>query len=292
MSKNIVVIGKSGQVAWELSQLKSENNFVFMGRNDIDLSSAEAISTRLSELKCDAIINASAYTAVDQAESDESSARYLNFQAVKNLVEYCKARQVHFTHISTDYVFGGENGKPYQVDEPYDPQSVYGSSKMLGEKVILDTYPHNSAIVRTSWVYSVHGNNFVKTMIRLMREKDSLSVICDQIGSPTSAASLARYCETLSQNELSGISHYSDRGVCSWYDFAIAVGKIAENYGLIDKQIPILPVTSEAFPTPAKRPHYSVLDKDYTVDSNYMSLSEHWSFCLEKVIKQLKEQAA
>lgn len=284
MAKNIIVIGKSGQVAWELAQLQTKHNLSFFGRNDIDITSPESIETTLGHLSIDAIINASAYTAVDKAEQEVEQAYAINATAVKNLVEFCKANSIHFTHISTDYVFGGDKGSPYLPDDEYDPKSVYGASKMEGEKHIRAIYPENSCIIRTSWVYSSHGNNFVKTMLRLMNERDELSVIDDQIGSPTYAGDLAKACVYASTNKVLGIHHWTDEGVCSWYDFAVCIKELASNYDLLGAKVNIKRTISSLFPTVAKRPNYSVLCKRC---SKIAIERSSWRHNLELVIKSL-----
>ncbi|MUH71382.1 dTDP-4-dehydrorhamnose reductase [Psychrosphaera haliotis] len=282
----IVVIGKSGQLAWELQQLDTQQKLVFFGRNDIDITSPESIKEVLSSLSVKSIINASAYTAVDKAESEPEQAYLINRDAVRNLAEYCQSKHIHLTHVSTDYVFGGDKGSPYLPDDEYNPQSVYGKSKMEGEIAIKEVLLDNSAIIRTSWVYSSHGNNFVKTMLRLMGERDQLSVVDDQIGSPTSAAGLAKFCLQLSSEDIPGVFHYTDKGICSWYDFAKLIQDFALESNKLSKRISITPIFSEQFPTPAKRPSYSVL-KDSKVDKLNRTEREHWSDNVKAIISNM-----
>ena len=222
--KKLVVIGKSGQLAWEIARLVPEA--MCLGREDIDITSSEDIAAKLDKINPDAVINASAYTAVDKAESDEENAYLLNQTAVANLAQYCKSNNVFFVHVSTDYVFNGEKGSPYTVDDAIEPQGMYGITKAAGEAEVTSILPAASAILRTSWVYSSHGNNFVKTMLRLMAEKPQLGVIDDQIGSPTWAKGLARACVEAASHRTAGVYHWSDEGVCSWYDFAIAIQQL------------------------------------------------------------------
>lgn len=269
----LVVIGKNGQLAWEIARMVPDA--VCLGRDGIDITSAESIATTLDALKPDAIINASAYTAVDKAESDEANAYLLNETAVANLATYCKANKAFFVHVSTDYVFNGEKGSPYTVDDPIEPQGMYGKTKAAGEAKVTDILPDGSAILRTSWVYSAHGNNFVKTMLRLMAEKPQLGVIDDQIGSPTWAKGLARACVEAASQRAAGIFHWSDEGVCSWYDFAIAIQQLGLEKGLLEQAVPVKPIPSSAYPTPTKRPYYSVLDKTLTRDT-FTSPLNHW----------------
>ena len=280
----LVVIGKSGQLAWEIARLAPEA--VCLGREDVDITSSEDIAAKLDKVKPDAVINASAYTAVDKAESDEKNAYLLNQTAVANLAQYCKSNNVFFVHVSTDYVFNGEKGSPYTVDDAIEPQGMYGKTKAAGEAEVTSVLPEASAILRTSWVYSSHGNNFVKTMLRLMAEKPQLGVIDDQIGSPTWAKGLARACVEAASHRTAGIYHWSDEGVCSWYDFAIAIQQLGLERGLLEQAVPVKPIPSSAYPTPAKRPHYSVLDKTITRET-FTSPLNHWREQLSAMMDEL-----
>ena len=282
--KKLVVIGKSGQLAWEIARLVPEA--MCLGRDDIDITSGEDIAAKLGLINPDAVINASAYTAVDKAESDEENAYLLNQTAVANLAKYCKSNNVFLVHVSTDYVFNGEKGSPYTVDDAIEPQGMYGKTKAAGEAEVTSVLPAASAILRTSWVYSSHGNNFVKTMLRLMAEKPQLGVIDDQIGSPTWAKGLARACVEAASHRTAGIYHWSDEGVCSWYDFAIAIQQLGLERGLLEQAVPVKPIPSSAYPTPAKRPHYSVLDKTLTRET-FTSPLNHWREQLSAMMDEL-----
>ena len=282
--KKLVVIGKSGQLAWEIARLVPEA--MCLGRDDIDITSGEDIAAKLGLINPDAVINASAYTAVDKAESDEENAYLLNQTAVANLAAYCKSHNVFFVHVSTDYVFNGEKGSPYTVDDAIEPQGMYGKTKAAGEAEVTSVLPAASAILRTSWVYSSHGNNFVKTMLRLMAEKPQLGVIDDQIGSPTWAKGLARACVEAASHRTAGVYHWSDEGVCSWYDFAIAIQQLGLEKGLLQQAVPVKPIPSSAYPTPAKRPHYSVLDKTLTRET-FTSPLNHWREQLSAMMDEL-----
>jgi dTDP-4-dehydrorhamnose reductase len=284
---NIVVIGKSGQLAQEIMRLAGDDKMHCLGRDDINILDAVSLTSVLNRYQPEGIINASAYTAVDKAESDQSNAYALNQTAVANLATYAKQHHCHLVHVSTDYVFGGDKGAPYQVDDSYHPQGVYGASKAAGEKALLDIYSQASCILRTSWVYSNHGNNFVKTMLRLMAEKPELGVIDDQIGSPTWARDLAKACIYAIKNQVSGVHHWTDNGVASWYDFAVAIQSLALEKGLLTHAIPIKPIPSSAYPTPAKRPHYSVLDKS-TLASKFCELvPQYWRKALSDMLDEL-----
>ncbi|WP_335338200.1 dTDP-4-dehydrorhamnose reductase [Lacimicrobium alkaliphilum] len=261
MNDKILVIGRNGQLAKELAGLADSAIVGFLGREQVNLSDYNAMADVLSRFSPAAIINASAYTAVDLAEQESQQAYQLNHHSVENLARFAKTNKCHLVHVSTDYVFAGDKGSPYKVDDPHNPQGVYGASKAAGEKAILEHWAKSSCIVRTSWVYSRHGNNFVKTMLRLMKEKPELNVIDDQVGTPTSVTGLAACCLQAARDKVCGVHHYTDAGVASWYDFAVAIQDLALQSGLLNQAIPVNPIPTTAYPTPAKRPHYSVLDK-------------------------------
>jgi dTDP-4-dehydrorhamnose reductase len=287
---NIVVIGKSGQLAFELSREleNSAHQVTFLGRDDIDITSSESIDATLASLSVDVLINASAYTAVDKAEEDTEACNAINTLAVKNLATFCKASGAFMVHVSTDYVFNGHKGSPYLTDDPIEPQGAYGKSKAAGEKALLEILPEASCLIRTAWVYSSHGNNFVKTMLRLMADKPQLTVIDDQIGTPTWAKGLAEACVSAAVNKISGVYHWTDEGVASWYDFALAIQELGVEKGLLDKSIPVLPIPSSQYPTPAKRPHYSVLDKQTAREAFAACEPTHWRKQLASMLDELK----
>jgi len=283
----IVVIGRSGQLAKELAALPNLSNAVFLGRTDIDITSLSSVNSVLGKYNPSFIINASAYTAVDLAESEPDKAFAVNYQAVENLAVFCKTNDSYLVHVSTDYVFRGNKGLPYAVSEKTDPQGVYGASKAKGEKVILDLIPFQSCIIRTSWVYSCYGNNFVKTMLKLMQEKSALGIVEDQIGSPTWAKGLAQACVHAVQHKVIGVHHWTDNGVASWYDFSVAIQMIAYEQGKITKIIPIEPLTTEQYPTISTRPAYSVLEKN-TLKKHFSSLKRyHWQHQLKTMLAML-----
>lgn len=284
----IVIIGKNGQLAQKCAELLGGEQAISLGRNEIDLSTNKAYST-LGQIKPRAIINASAYTAVDKAEHEREIALNLNYKAVDFLSKYCSEKDIHFVHVSTDYVFKGDKGSPYLPDDNYEPVNVYGETKMLGEKAILATNTDNSCILRTSWVYSEYGGNFVASMLKLMEEKDQLGIICDQIGSPTSVDTLARACILAAQDKLKGAHHVTDEGVASWYDFAKCIQKLAFEQGLISNKIPINPIGTSEYPTPAKRPYYSVLSKQ-SLKVGLPSLQlPYWQDALASVLLKIKQ---
>ncbi len=284
---SIVVIGKSGQLAYELSCLLGEEA-VYLGRDDIDITSENSVVETLGKIAPKVIINASAYTAVDKAEDDTEACNAINASAVQNLAHFCKVNSAFMVHVSTDYVFNGHKGSPYLPDDPIEPQGAYGKSKAEGEKALLEILPEASCLIRTAWVYSAHGNNFVKTMLRLMADKPQLTVIDDQIGTPTWAKGLAEACVSAAINKIVGVYHWTDEGVASWYDFALAIQELGIEKGLLDKSIPVLPIPSSQYPTPAKRPHYSVLDKQTAREAFASCKPTHWRKQLASMLDELK----
>lgn len=255
----ILVTGATGQVGSELKVLApsySQLDWVFADRTLLDLSKFNTISNVLDEMQPQIIINCAAYTAVDKAETETELADILNHQAVAVLAQWSHSNGCQLVHISTDYVFDGNSNSALSEEAPIGPINVYGQTKLAGEQACLRENP-NAIIIRTSWVYSSFGTNFVKTMSKLMQERDSLNVVNDQIGSPTYAADLAKAILTIIShpNWQAGIYHYSNEGEISWYEFAIAIQEIG------GFQCEITGIPSADYPTPARRPKYSLLDK-------------------------------
>jgi len=284
----VLITGSGGQVGRAL--LRSVPNAVSahgLSRSDLDLTDSNAITKAFEQYRPDLVINAAAYTAVDRAEQEEEQAFQVNALAVEALAKACAKHSARLLHISTDFVFDGASSTPYKPGSNPAPQSVYGRSKLAGEQAVLAS--PNNLLVRTAWVYSGDGHNFVQTMLKLMGEKDDLRVVSDQIGTPTHASSLARGLWALVQAEAKGILHYTDTGVASWYDFAIAIQEEACALGLLKRQIPILPITTIDYPTPARRPPYSVLDKSET----WRMIGEpaqHWRVELREMLRAEKDQ--
>ena len=257
--KNILITGANGQLGNEMRVLSAENKeytYFFTDVAELDICNAQAILDFVKANDINVIVNCAAYTAVDKAEESIELCTKLNADAVGYLAEAAEANGAEFIQISTDYVFDGTAHVPYQETEPTCPNSVYGHTKLAGEQNAL-TLCSRSMVIRTAWLYSTFGNNFVKTMIRLGKERDSLGVIFDQIGTPTYARDLARAIfAAIRQGVVPGVYHFSNEGVCSWYDFTKAIHRLA---GITTCQVK--PLHTEEYPTPAKRPHYSVLDK-------------------------------
>ena len=282
---NILVTGAKGQVGSEIKELSSTYPYVFYFtcKDTLDITNKQAIEAFIQKHHITAIINCAAYTAVDKAESDEKTANNINHIGVKNLAELSSVYTLKLIHISTDYVFDGTNYTPYRETDRTNPQSVYGNTKHLGEAALLHVNPKNTLIIRTSWVYSSYGANFVKTMLRLAKERESLGVIYDQVGTPTYAKDLAKAILDilpLISTTQTEIYHYSNEGVCSWYDFAKEIMNLA---GLTCK---INPIETKDYPTPAKRPSYSLLNKakiknDYNIEIPY------WKESLSSALKNI-----
>lgn len=282
----ILVTGSNGQLGQSFRKISAnyEHEFVFTDVEELDITNEEQIDNYLGNKDLDCLINCAAYTAVDKAENDYDLALLLNTQAPYLLAKYTKKYKIRFIHISTDYVFDGKSSTPYTPQSIPNPKSVYGNTKLQGEKKILRCNK-NANIVRTSWLYSEFGNNFVKTMIKLGQTKSSINVVYDQIGTPTYATDLAEaIMKMLDRSSLDNIYHFSNEGVCSWYDFA---KKIMELNKLKCKVMPIL---SKDYPTVAKRPFYSVLDKSDIKASLHIEIP-HWEDSLKKCLTFMTEQS-
>src|SRR5574344_1013668 len=285
---NILVTGLNGQVGSEIKELEKDYpyNFFFTTRNDLDITNKDDIRNFCKTNSINVIINCAAYTAVDKAESDELNADLVNRKAVKKLSIIAKELNIKLIHISTDYVFDGKNFKPYVEEYKTNPQSVYGKSKLDGELEMININPLNSIIIRTSWVYSYYGNNFVKTMLRLGKEKEELGVIFDQVGTPTYAAHLAKtILDIVPQIENSKVEiyNYSNEGVLSWYDFAKEIMKMAK------LNCKINPIETYQYPTPAKRPHFSLLNKKKIKETFNIEIP-YWKDGLDDCLKRLGER--
>jgi len=288
MKPIVVVTGKNGQLGWELQQLASsfqdQYEFVFTDRTMLDLAAPETIAPFFDKVKPQFFINCAAYTAVDKAETERELALTINAVSVGEIASCCARHQTKLITISTDYVFDGQGTVPYATNTSTNPVNHYGYSKAIGEQKALANN-HDTVIIRTSWVYSTHGNNFVKTMLRLMKERPEIKVVADQQGCPTYAADLAEaimQIVTAAQNgnKACGIYHYSNAGSITWFEFATAIKEIA---GLTCS---VLPIPTEAFPTPAKRPAYSVMDIKDIADVFGIELKE-WKTSLRKCIEKM-----
>ena len=293
---NILVTGANGQLGNEMRIVSkgSSDLYIFTDVEELDITSRDAVMDFVKENDIKVVVNCAAYTNVDKAEDDEATAELINAQAVGYLAEACKANDATLIHISTDYVFGGNDGNmPRTEDEPVNPTGAYGRTKLHGEQAIQKA-GCNYLIIRTAWLYSEFGNNFVKTMRRLTSERDTLNVVFDQIGTPTYALDLAnaimKFIEILKKEnnyqlstvntQLSGVYHFSNEGVISWYDFAKEICELSGN------TCDIQPCHSDEFPSKVRRPSYSVLDK--TKIKNRLNITiPHWKESLKKCINKL-----
>jgi dTDP-4-dehydrorhamnose reductase len=279
-----LILGAYGQLGRALQVATPADVEVWAyGADTLDITDGDAIEACLSELRPDIVVNAAAYTAVDKAESDAETARAVNATAVGTLAEGARRVGARFAHVSTDFVFDGTAGVPYSPDAEPSPLGVYGRTKLEGERLA----GPDALIVRTAWVYAPTGENFVRTMLRLMLERSEVRVVADQIGTPTYAPSLAAALWALLGKDVTGIYHYTDSGVASWYDFAVAIHEEARAIGLLTRTIPVIPIATVDFPTAARRPPYSLLDKQSTVAA-LGAPPPHWRANLRLMLRDIK----
>ena len=296
MSKlqTILVTGSSGQLGQSIQSIATDYtdyDFLFVNRQQLDLSYETRITDFFERQTFDIIINCAAHTAVDKAESEPELANQINHLAVQKLANIAKQQNTKLIHISTDYVFNGKQYRPYLETDSIEPQSVYGQTKLSGEQAIQNTLKNNAVIIRASWVYSEYGNNFVKTMLKLGQERDSLNVIFDQVGTPTYAKDLAKAIMSIVQSQeflqadfTTNIVHFSNEGVCSWYDFAKTI------FALTNIQCQVSPIETKDYPTLAKRPHYSVLNK-VKIKQTYNLTIPYWKDSLEQCLRASQNKA-
>jgi dTDP-4-dehydrorhamnose reductase len=283
----ILVTGANGQLGWELGQLAASYpafEFIFFDRTQLDLSHPDAFEEIIKRISPDCIINTAAYTAVDKSETEKELAYTVNATAVQTLASISKNLSIPFITYSTDYVFDGEAISPYLPTTKVDPVNYYGSTKAAGEALAIEAN-EQTIVIRTSWVFSAHGNNFVKTMLRLMKEKESLNIVADQKGRPTYARDLAKATMQMVQlldagQSINGIFHFANQGETTWFDFAAKIKAIA---GL---SCTLNPIDSAAFPTPAKRPKYSVLSTQ-KIEALLTSPIPNWEEALHACIQEL-----
>jgi len=280
----ILVTGKNGQLGRSIYKIVNTangdnlppNEFIFVGREELDLSSESSISHYFdSNDRFDVIINCAAYTAVDKAEEEQELANQVNHLAVKKLANIANEQKAKLVHVSTDYVFDGTGGKPYKETDKINPINVYGKTKLAGEKTLQEIMPTDAIIIRTSWVYSEYGNNFVNTMLRLGKERDELNVVSDQIGSPTYATDLANVILKIivdrgyqAKDRATEVYHYSNKGKISWYDFAKEIFKIAE------VGCKVSPIMTEQYPAPAKRPRNTSMSKNKIAETFSVNIDD------------------
>lgn len=283
---NILVTGAKGQLGSEIMSLANEYsqyNFVFTDSKKLNITDKESIRIACVDKNIDVIINCAAYTAVDKAEEESEQCNAANHIATQYLSEVAKELELKLIHVSTDYVFNGVNHKAFIEEDNTQPINVYGKTKWLGEQAMQKSNPKNSIIIRTSWVYSSFGNNFVKTMLKLAETREQLTVIADQIGSPTYAYDLAKaILDSIPKinNKNVEIYHYANEGVCSWYDFAFEI------FNQTNTNCKVLPIETKEYPTPAKRPLFSLMNKSKFKNTFDLEVP-HWKTSLSNCLKKL-----
>lgn len=289
MTKRVLITGAGGQLGHELQHsVPGGYEIIPLTRSDLNICDAASVQDAIDSYQPAALINAAAYTAVDQAETDQEQAHQANAVAPGLLASACAAAQVRLIHISTDFVFDGSACQPIPPDATPGPLGAYGRSKLAGELAVQAADPA-AVIVRTGWVYSAHGANFVKTMLRLMGEREELAVVADQVGTPTWAAGLAEALwHWVARPALTGTYHWSDAGVCSWYDFAVAIEEEGRAMALLEAPTAIRPIAAKDYPTPATRPAYSVLDKQASWQDLALT-PQHWRVQLRRMLRVFKD---
>jgi dTDP-4-dehydrorhamnose reductase len=284
----VLITGAGGQLGSALqATVPPDVELLAVDRKGLDVRSAVRLREVLGLWRPDLVINAAAYTSVDLAESEPSLAIELNAEAPARLAEVVAAIHGRLIHISTDFVFAGDRSEPYGVEAPTRPLSVYGQSKRQGEQAVLAALGQAATVVRTSWLYSARARNFVLTILRLLATRDSVDVVCDQVGSPTWSVSLSGAVWTIARRgDVGGVQHWCDDGIASWYDFAVAIQEEASERGLLERQVPIRPIRTCDYPTPARRPAYSVLDKRSTAAALGLG-PVHWRTNLRRMLDEL-----
>lgn len=285
----ILVTGANGQLGSELQKTVPKHYNIFTcDYPKVDICNSKQLDKYIGNLNPDMIINTAAYTAVDKAEEEKDRAFEVNIHGVSNVANAAIKCNARLIHISTDYVFDGKSFRPYKPDDKPSPLSVYGESKYRGEVCVREIH-NNCIIIRTSWLYSSYGNNFVKSMLKLFTDKKEIKVVSDQIGTPTWTKGLSNFIwKIVASPNITGIYHWTDAGVASWYDFSVAIMEEALDLEMIQKKISIIPVSTEDYPTLAKRPAYSVLDKTSTWKING-EIATHWRVSLKSMLEEYKQ---
>jgi len=285
-----LITGANGQLGWELQRTRPDDwEIIALSRTELDITDSAAVAALFKKHQPDLVINAAAYTAVDKAESEKDDAYEVNAHGAANIAKAVENSGARLIHISTDFVFDGRKSQPYLPGDKPNPLSVYGASKLQGEQSVLAATMNKALVLRTGWLYSSHGSNFVKTLLKLLAERKEISIVADQVGTPTWARGLARaICHFADIPEARGIYHWTDAGVASWYDFAAAIQEEAHKLGILQGLIPVMPIRTEDYPTPARRPPYSVLDKTATWKTLGYTAS-HWRVSLRQMLEELKQ---
>ncbi|MGH8150558.1 MAG: dTDP-4-dehydrorhamnose reductase [Steroidobacteraceae bacterium] len=283
----VLVTGVGGQVGRALLEaVPAGAEIIGCTHAELDISDGEVVRECLTRHRPDSVINAAAYTAVDNAESEPGLARRVNTDGPHHLAAAARESGARLIHVSTDFVFDGAASRPYRPEDATNPSSVYGRTKRDGELAVLEALPERSVIVRTAWVYAAAGANFVRTMLRVLGSAGSVRVVADQVGTPTSARSLAEVLWGIAARpDVRGVHHWTDAGVASWYDFAVAIAEEGVRLELLPPSVSVTPITTEEYPTPARRPPYSVLDKRSLTSLGFTPL--HWRARLRSVLEEL-----
>jgi dTDP-4-dehydrorhamnose reductase len=283
----VLITGAAGQVGRALLDAVPDNfEAIACTHADLDIGASEAVRDCVGRQRPAVVINAAAYTAVDKAESEPAAAQRINAEGPGHLAAAARECGARLLHISTDFVFDGETSVPYRPDSATRPLSVYGRTKRDGERAVLAALPEHSTIVRTAWVYAATGANFLRTMLRIMRANGAVRVVADQVGTPTAARSLGETLWRIAANpDIRGIHHWTDAGVASWYDFAVAIAEEGGHLGLLPAEVAVTPITTTEYPTPARRPCYSVLDKSSLAVHGLAPI--HWRKRLRAVLREI-----
>ena len=286
----VLITGSNGQLGWELQRTAPDNvSLLALNSKQLDITSQASVNRAIQQFQPDVLINTAAYTAVDKAEKEQEKAFAVNAMGAGIVAESAHNNGVRIIQISTDFIFDGEKSSPYLPEDIPNPLCVYGASKLQGEQKVIEASSNEALILRTGWVYSIHGHNFVKTMLRLMNERDQISVVDDQVGTPTWAKGLAdAIWKFVELPELNGTYHWTDAGIASWYDFAELIHSEALKLRILRQRISINPIRTEEYETAATRPAYSVLDKSGTW-SDLQLQSRHWHISMQDMLLELQK---
>ncbi|WP_006787367.1 dTDP-4-dehydrorhamnose reductase [Thiorhodospira sibirica] len=287
MSTTVIVTGAHGQFAQQLiTDQPAHVRLIAFNRAQLDITDAVQVQQCLQHHRPAWVINAAAYTAVDRAESETAAAFAVNAEAPGHLAQAAARIGARMLHLSTDYVFDGQSPRPYRPDDATAPINQYGHSKLAGERKVQAVLGSEALIVRTAWVYGTTGQNFLHTLLRLMRERDRISVVADQIGTPTATPTLSRFIWRAVEQGLGGLHHCTDAGVASWYDFAQAIYSLAQAQGLVQRAVSIVPISTAQYPTPARRPACALLDKSSLWEATGL-IAPHWRDSLHAVLQAI-----
>ena len=284
----VLITGAAGQVGRSLARTAADAaQLLPVSHKDLDIADSDAVLAYVGKHTPDVIINAAAHTAVDRAESEPQLAERVNADGPRHLAAAAREVGARLIHISTDFVFDGTASVPYRPETATAPLSVYGRTKLAGERAVLETLPGRAVIVRTAWVYAAEGSNFVRTMLRVMNANGAVRVVADQVGTPTAAVSLAETLwKIVAEPQVTGIHHWTDAGVASWYDFAVAIAEEGAALNLVPPTVTVTPIATADYPTPARRPAYSVLDKSSL--ARHGLVPDHWRRRLRNVLGEMK----